>query len=697
MTKKLNTLLAPRTVAVVGASPRPGVVGGEILRNIVRGGYHGAVYPVNPNHEEINGIRCFASVTDIPVSVDLAIVAVKRDLVLNVVRDCGAAKVPNLVIITAGFKESGAEGAQLEDALHSEAARFNINLVGPNCMGIINSSPEVSLNASFSRWFPNPGPIAFISQSGSLGETFLEFFDRMGLGVSLFINLGNRSGLTENDLLVGLNDDPRITTVFLYLESFADPRGLRQIAGRIGEKKHILVLKAGRTRAGAVAAASHTGALATPDAIVDAFLRQSGIIRVTSIDETLVTLRAFTHPALPHGRRVAILTNAGGAGIIAADACERAGLEVPRFSEKTRAKLAAFLPPEASIGNPVDMIATAGADDYARALAVALTEMDAALVIFRPPIVLPDSVNEVAERVISVAAQTDKAIVACTLSESKFVAPFATRLTAAGIPVYTMPEDGVAALSALYRARKEHTVTEPQPDTFHPDRDSAATIVDQAQQAGVDTLLFTQGAKLLSAYGIPVVPSTYEDEGKVGMFIKKVGFPLAAKLDAPGLLHRFERGAVIVGIPDRTGLARAIAELTEVAERERLTDVRILIQPMLPGRELIFGMKRDPAFGPVLMFGIGGTLVEALHDVSFGIAPISPAQAEEMIHSIRAFPLLESFRGQSAVDIHALATLIYQLSRLSMDFPAIAEIDINPFIIGEEAQGAADILIKLGH
>ncbi len=694
MAKNLGTLLVPRTVAVVGASPRPGVVGGEILRNIVRGGYHGAVYPVNPNHEEINGIRCYAAVTDIPTPVDLAIVAVKRDLVLKVVRDCGAAKVPNLVIITAGFKESGAEGAQLEDALQSEAARFNINLVGPNCMGIINSSPEVSLNASFSRWFPKPGPIAFISQSGSLGETFLEFFDRMGLGVSLFINLGNRAGLTENDLLIGLEGDPRITTVFLYLESFADPRRLRKIVERIGDKKHILALKAGRTRAGAVAAASHTGALATSDAIVDAFLRQTGIIRVSSINEALVALRAFTHPRLPHGRRVAILTNAGGAGIIAADACERAGLAVPRFSEKTQAKLASFLPPEASIGNPVDMIATAGADDYARTLAIGLTEADSALVIFRPPIVLPDSVEQVVEHVTRVAAQTDKVIVACTLSESEFVAPIVTRLTAAGIPVYTMPEDGVTALSVLYRAGRERTATEPQPDTFYPDQDSAAAIVEQAQRAGLDTLSFTQGAKLLSTYGIPVAPYTYKDEGKSSAFIEKVGFPLAAKLDAPGLLHRFERGAVITGIPNRAGLTRAIAELRKVADREQLANARILIQPMLSGRELIFGMKRDPAFGPVLMFGIGGILVEALHDVSFGVAPIFPGQAEEMIRAIRAFPLLESFRGQSAVDIHALAMLIYRLSRLSMDFPAIAEIDINPFIVGEEVQGAVDILIK---
>ena len=696
MTNSLDALLAPRAVAVVGASPRAGVVGGEILRNIVRGGYRGRVYPVNPRHKEIDGMHCYASVKDIPGPVDLAIIAVKRNLAVNIAQDCGEVNIPNLVVITAGFKESGESGAQLEAQLQETAKQYNINLIGPNCMGIINSTPEVSLNASFSRWFPKPGPIAFISQSGSLGETFLEFFDRMGLGVSLFINLGNRAGLTENDLLIGLVDDPRITTIFLYLESFADPRELRRIVERVGHKKRFLVLKAGRTHAGAAAAASHTGALATPDAIVDAFLRQSGIIRVFSIEETLVALRAFSQPRVPRGHRVAILTNAGGAGIIATDACERAGLEVPRFSPETQAELATFLPPEASIGNPVDMIATAGADDYARALTTVLAQVDSALVIFRPPIVLPDPVEEVAARVTRVAAQfPDKVIVACTLSESEFVTSFATHLTAAGVPVYTMPEDGVAALSVLYRVGRERAAAKPGPDTFQPDQDSVAAIMEQARQAGLNTLSFTQGAKLLSAYGIPVAAYAYVDDAEFDAFVNAVGFPLAAKLDAPGLLHRFERGAVVVGVQDRAALDQAVAQLQAVAQRERLKKARVLVQPMISGRELIFGMKRDPAFGPVLMFGIGGTLVEALHDVSFGVAPISPAQAEGMIRAIRAFPLLGAFRGQKAIDTQELAEFIHRLGRLSMDFSSIAEIDINPFIVGEKTQGAVDILVRL--
>ncbi len=694
MPKDLSSLLSPRAVTVIGASPRPGSVGGEILRNILRFGYRGEVYPVNPNHNEIDGVRCYASVKDISAPIDLALVAVKRERAIGVVRDCGEAGIENIVLITAGFKESGSEGARLEAELRATVARYGINLVGPNCMGIINSSPAVSLNASFSRFFPKPGDIAFISQSGSLGETFLEFFERMGLGVSLFVNLGNRAGLTENDLLEGLENNPDIRTIFLYLESFADPRALRSLAERIGQDKRILVLKAGRTQAGAAAAASHTGALATPDAVVDAFLRQSGIIRVLSIEETLVALRALGHPTLPNGNKIAILTNAGGAGILAADACERWGLRVPRFSTETQNALSSFLPEEASTGNPVDMIATAGATDYERALGVSLGEADAALVIFRPPVVLAEPAEAVAERILAAAAQQEKKpIVACTLSEAGIVKPFQERLTRAGIPVYTMPEAAVRALYFLYRIGKRRAVFESEIDSFHPDRARALRAIEQAKTAGSPSLSFSQGAEVLSGYGIPVSPYTYAEEGKIDEFIREVGFPLAAKIDAPGLFHRFERGAVITDIPDRSSLEHAIGTLEGIMKDEGL-EGKILLQPMLCGRELIFGMKRDPSFGPVLMFGIGGTLVEALQDVAFGVAPVHPNQAEEMIRSIRAFPLLEAFRGQPAVEIRPLSLFIHRLGRLALEIPEIEEVDLNPFIVGETA-AAVDILIRL--
>ncbi len=391
-------------------------------------------------------------------------------------------------------------------------------------------------------------------------------------------------------------------------------------------------------------------------------------------------------------RRTTILTNAGGAGIIAADACERVGLEVPNLSDHTREELASFLPPEASVGNPVDMLATATASDYERALRTSLGEVDAALIIFRPPVVLTDPVEEVAMGILRVYSQNNtKPLVACTLSESEVVQPFHRVLTQAGIPVYTMPEDAVKALRFLYQAGK--VPTDQTTDHFQPDRVKAARIIKQARSEGRQSLSFAQGADILRAYGIPASVYTYVEEGNLDEFIGKVGFPLVAKIDAPELFHRFEKGAVITNIADRSSLENAIVSLQTVIEKDKLNG-RILLQPMLSGRELIIGMKQDPSFGPVLMFGVGGTLVEALQDVSFGVAPIGPRQAEDMIRTIRAFPLLGKFRGQSAVDIQSLALFIHRLGMLSLDLPEIEEIDLNPFIAGETA-AAVDIMIKL--
>ncbi|MDD4903612.1 MAG: CoA-binding protein, partial [Candidatus Bipolaricaulis sp.] len=387
MGKDLSRLLSPRSVAVVGASPKPASVAGEILRNLKRCGFSGEVFAVNPKYEVVDGHRCVPSIGALPEPVDLGIIAVNRDLVLGVVEDCGRRGIRDLVIITAGFKESGAEGAAREAALRSLIECYDLNVVGPNCMGIIRSVPDVRLNASFSRWFPQGGEIGFISQSGSVGETLLECFEDAGLGVSLFANLGNRAGLSENDFLAHLENDPACSAVFLYLESFADPRGFRPLVERISRRKPVVVLKVGRTEAGAAAVASHTGSLASPDAVVDAFLQQCGALRVSTIQETLTALRALERGVLPLGRRVVILTNAGGAGIIAADACEHLGIKVPTLGADTRRRLARFLPPEAGLGNPIDMIATAGAGDYQKSLEIGLEEADAAIVIFRPPLV----------------------------------------------------------------------------------------------------------------------------------------------------------------------------------------------------------------------------------------------------------------------------------------------------------------------
>ena len=696
MPRDLTPLVRPRSIAVVGASPRPGSVAGEILRNLKRCGFTGDLYPVNPKHAEIGGVPCVPTVSELPENVDLAVLAINRDIVMDAVAACGERGIRNQIVITAGFKESGEEGVAREVELRRLVERYELNLVGPNCMGMITSTPDMRMNASFSRWFPPGGQIAFVSQSGSLGETLLECFEDADLGVSLFVNLGNRAGLTENDFLEYLAGDESCRAVFLYLESFADPTGFRSWCERIAKEKPIVVLKAGRTEAGVAAVASHTGSLASPDAIVDAFLTQCGALRVNTIEETITALRALERGVLPSGDRTVILTNAGGAGIIAADACERVGIDVPQLDEATRTELSSFLPPEAGLGNPIDMIATAGAADYENGLRTALHVADSAIVIFRPPLVLPDAPEDVADAIVRVGEEVaDKPILVCTLSREE--TPVTKRLRAGGIPVYGMPETAVDALHFFHRVRdmRGHPAWRgDRPSVLDPSR--ARAVVDRALSEGRDGLYFDEGAEILESYAIPVCQFAYAEKLKdAHAFVERVGYPVAAKIDSPDVHHRVELGGVITGISNDWELDGAIARLRDVIDGGGLANGRILIQEMLSGRELIFGIDRDPSFGPVAMFGIGGTFVEALKDVAFAVAPVTLGQAKATVRSIRAFPLLGAFRGQPAADIDALARFLAALAEMTIDLPEIAEVDLNPIILTDEGPAAVDILMTL--
>jgi acyl-CoA synthetase (NDP forming) len=697
VSRDLSRLLFPRSIAVIGASPRPGAVGGEILRNIMRCGYRGSVYPVNPKYTHVEGLPCLRDVEDLPRDTDLVIVAVNKRLVLDVVERCATRGQREFIIITAGFRETGPEGGEREAALTELVHRFEINLIGPNCMGLIYNSTDVRLNASFSRWFPKSGEIAFISQSGSLGETVLEFFEEAGLGVSLFANLGNRAGLSENDFLNYVAQDEKSQVIFLYLESFAAPAEFRRLVEEMGATKPVVVLKAGRTKAGAAAVASHTGSLASPDATVDAFLDQSGAIRVSSIPETLTVLSALERGAVPAGDRIAIVTNAGGAGIIAADACERSGLSVAPPALRVREKLASFLAEEAGLGNPIDMVATADSSQYERALCAVLPSYDAAIAIFRPPLVLNEPPEAVADAIVRATERFPrKPVLVCTLTRSPSLPSFAERLTCKKIPVYTMPEEAVGALAVLSKWTRRREELRPLTRAPHHRSREAERILELARRAGRSNLSFEEGALVLSIYGLEVAPFTYvEGVADARSFVKGVRFPVVAKIDAPGLLHRVEQGAVITGIANSHELQRAVDRLRDrIATGAALSGGRILLQPEVSGRELILGMKRDPSFGPVIVFGVGGTLVEALRDVSFGVAPLSPSQAERMIRSIRAFPLLEKFRGRPPVDLDSLASRLVNLGQLSLDLPAIGEIDLNPVIVGEQT-AAVDIVMTL--
>ncbi|MBU1048675.1 acetate--CoA ligase family protein [Candidatus Bipolaricaulota bacterium] len=699
MKNDLSKLLKPQSVAVVGASPNEGSVAGTILQNLHSCGFSGDIFPVNPKYETVFGFACYPSISALPDTTDLAILAINRSLVLQAVEECGERGIRHLVIVTAGFKEAGAEGERLESALRDLIARYDLNVVGPNCMGIIHRSEGIKLNASFSRWFLTGGGIGFISQSGSLGETLLETFEDAGLGVSTFINLGNRAGLTENDFLRLLADDPQCRAIFLYLESFAEPHEFRRILESIHQDKPVVVLKAGRTKAGAAAVVSHTGSLASPDAIVDAFLRQCGALRVTTIDEALSALRVLQKGVLPAGNRVVILTNAGGAGIIAADACERLSIDVPALSDEVQMKLREFLPPEAGYGNPVDMIATASSEHYEKALETTLPSVDAAIVIFRPPMVYHEPVENVADGILRVLAKMPtKPVLVCTLSRSDMVTPLVKRLQEQWIPSYVMPETAVSAVDVLCRVKALEVEAQSANEAYSTanGRAIAGQILEQAAAEGRTGLSFGEGAEILAAYGLSVCPFAYIESLEDGIvFLKQACGPIVLKIDSPQLLHRFEANAVITDIETNGGLVEAFLQLRETIDHLGMADARILAQKMLAGRELIIGLDRDPSFGPAIMFGIGGTLVEALRDVSFGVSPISQSEAETMIRSIRAFPLLQAFRGQPAVDLESLADIITRLGQLATDCPNIAELDLNPVIATTQGTYAVDILFRV--
>jgi acetate---CoA ligase (ADP-forming) len=699
MHRDLSAFLRPQAIAVVGASPRPGSVGGTILRNLLSCGFTGRIHPVNPNHDRILNLPCYHALDEVPTSTDMAVLAINRDLVLSAVEACGEHGIRNLIIITAGFKEAGPDGVELERRLRELISRFDLRVVGPNCMGVIHHSETVRLNASFSRWFVPGGGIGFISQSGSLGESLLESFDEAGLGVSTFINLGNRAGLTENDFLRHLASDPSCRTIFLYLESFADPAEFRRILSTACRDKAVVVLKAGRTQAGAAAVASHTGSLASSDAVVDAFLRQSGALRVTTIDDALSALRVLQRDVLPEGNRVVILTNAGGAGIIAADACERMSIEVPRLPETVISKLKTFLPPEAGYGNPIDMIATADSSDYERSLKETLPAVDAAILIFLPPVVYDEPVEAVADGILRVMHDTPgKPVLVCTLSRSQTVAPLVKRLQSEQVPSYVMPESAVGAMDVLCRVRRLRRQAETQESVTDPRSHHAQQILEGATREGRTGLYFNEGAEILRAYGIEVCPHAYIDSLEEGVeFLRSSSGSMVLKIDSPHVLHRVELGAVFTAISTEHALAEAYAALRAAMEGLEATapNARLLAQTMLAGRELILGMERDAVFGPAVVFGLGGTLVEVLRDVSFGVAPISRADASEMIRSIRAFPLLEAFRGQPAVDLDALGQTIVRLAQMAEALPELAELDLNPVIATPDGIYAVDILVRI--
>ncbi|MDT8437053.1 MAG: acetate--CoA ligase family protein [Gemmatimonadota bacterium] len=691
--RDLDAILRPRSVAVVGASTRKGSIGNAMLRHLIEGGFTGPVYPVNPRADSVAAVPAFPSVTDLPAVPDLAFIVVPREHVLPAVRECGEKGVQGLVVITAGFREVGGEGVALEAELARTVHEYGMRMVGPNCMGVLNTSSTVSMNGTFAPFMPPAGPIAFMSQSGAMGMTILDYATEYGIGISQFVSVGNKTDVSGNALIEYWRDDDEVGVILMYLESFGNPRTFVRLARETTRLKPVLVVKAGRTAAGAKAASSHTGALAQVDIATDALLAQCGVQRADSVEELFDAAIAFSKAPLPRGNRVAILTNAGGPGIIIADACEGHGLEVAPLSDTSRAALKRILPLEASVSNPVDMIASATPEQVEKATRILLADegIDALIASYVP---LALEAPLVARAIRAGAEGSDKPALAVLMSKRGLPQGMA-ELKDSPIPAYRFPESAARALGAMWKHARWHERPEETVRRFATDDDAIRERIVAALAEGRDRLTMIEGFEVLAAAGIPVAPwAVARSADDAVAAAEGMGFPVVLKPVSAAILHKTEVGAVRLDLETgdevREAFAAVDALLDDAGPAAR--NEGVLVQKMLKGgRETIVGMTWEQRFGPIVMVGLGGVYVEVLQDVAFRVQPVSTQDAHEMIRSLRGYRILEGVRGEPGIDLDLLAEVVERVSQLVGRHPEIREMDINPFLAFPEADRCAAV------
>lgn len=695
----LKLFFEPRAVAVIGASRQRGTIGGEIFHNLLSYGFNGPVYPVNPTATTIEDVKAYPSIETVPGPVDLAVIVVPAAKVVEVASECARKGVKALVVISAGFSETGAEGKKRQAELVNVCRNTGMRLIGPNCMGIVNTNPAVLLDATFAPGSPPRGRVGFSSQSGALGLAIMEFANSLGLGISTFVSVGNKADISGNDLLRYWEADDDTEVILLYLESFGNPKKFSEIARRVGRKKPIAVVKSGRSAAGARATSSHTGALlAASDVTVDALFRQSGVVRTDTLAELFDVAALFANQPLPNGNRVAIITNAGGPAILCADACEARGLEIPVLSDSSQARLRAFLPAGASVGNPVDMIASAPAEHYRKAIEIAGSDpnIDSLIVIFTPPLVT--RANDVARCIIEAVEHIDKNKPVLSVFLSAQQAPQELRTGKLNIPSYSFPETAAIALARATRYREWRERRETYPAKFADIRaDEAASVVASALARGEGWLFPDEVAKIFSCYGLPLIAQrvvTTAEEAAAAA--EEFGGEIALKVIAPGLLHKTEAGAVRLHLSGREAVRKAALEMSERLNSRGLTPSGFIVQQMAQhGIEMLVGVVHDPQFGPVIACGAGGVQVELLKDVSIRLTPLSNEDAREMIRELKTYPLLTGFRGSVACDVAALEEGLLRVSAMVDDIPQIAELDCNPFVVHESGATILDARMRV--
>ena len=696
----LDSIMKPRANAVIGASTRAHTIGSDIMKRLQEYGFTGAIYPVNPKGGVIEGLQAYTSILDVPGEVDLAIIVVNAKFVLSTIDQCHQKGVGGLCVISAGFKETGKEGAELEKALLEKVRAYGMRCVGPNCLGVVNTHPSIRMDGCFAESLPQRGGIGFVSQSGALGGGILNILKDLNLGFAQFISIGNQADVNAETAMEYWENEEDVKQILLYMESIQNPANFRELATRISKKKPILALKAGRSAAGASAASSHTGSLAGADKAANALLRQSGVIREYSLENLFATAKVFDNCPIPKGDRVAIITNSGGPGIMATDAVSEYGMKMAQLSEETKEKLRSFLPAAASVKNPVDMIASAPIEHYKQTLETVLADdaVDMVVVIYLPFLGLKDI--DVANAVMEIKAKhPEKPIVGVFMTTSEFFAKLSDMQV--NVPFFMYAEQAVDGLNRLNEQRLWIEKPMGKVVNFTVNRERARSIMQASLADGRAQLTTRESIDVLDAYGIRVCRSGFAtDENEAVALADQIGYPVVMKMTSKTTSHKTDVGGVRVNIQSADDLRNQYRDLIEKLRERNLLDglEGVIIQEMVKGsREMVCGVATDPQYGHMMMFGLGGVFIEVMKDVTFRMAPLTDIDAHEMIRGVKAYKLLEGARGTTPAQLDQLEDVLLRLSQLVTDFPEIEELDINPLIISEKnGEGiAVDGRIKL--
>ncbi len=695
----LNIFFKPKSVAVIGASSNETKLGHSVVKNLVDGGYInvGQIFPINPKSNKILGLEAYPSVLEVPDPIDLAVIVIPYPFVPDALRECGRKGITAAVVISAGFREAGSEGLERELELVDIAKQYGIRLIGPNCLGVIDTFTP--LNASFSAGTPPSGPMAFMSQSGALGTAVLDIALAGRLGLSKFVSLGNKADVSEIDLLQAWKNDPDTNVIMIYSEGMPNGQEFIRVASEITRLKPVVAIKSGVTQSGSRAVSSHTGSLAGSEQAYHAAFKQAGVVRVNSMQELFDVSRALGYQPLLKGNRIAIITNAGGPGILATDALERSGMTLARFENETINSLVKFLPDAASAANPVDVLGDARADRYSFALEVVAhdSNVDGIMVVLTPQAMT--EIEKTAQAVGLLSTQIDKPVLGCFMGE-KQVEPGVNILTEKGVPNYSFPES--AAMS--FRAMAEYLSVLEQPEreyvTFKVDDSIVRTAFDRVRSEGRLSIGDSESREILRAYGLRIPKADVAKTPEEALSIaSEIGYPVVLKIASPDILHKTDVGGVRVGLRNDQEIIDAYELMVYRAQRY-VPEARIwgcLVQEMVPagGVEVLVGMNRDPQFGPLVTFGLGGIYVETIKDVTFRIAPFSREDAEGMLSEIRAHALLDGVRGKPQVDKNAIIDTLLRIGQLVQGFPEIVELDINPLVVFTEGQGAIAIDMRM--